>query len=228
MSPEDADLRFVRQRLLPGFGEAEAGPLRLRSARVHVVGAGPAAAPALLYLARAGLDALYVDDGGDVGQADAGAWLYPPGAAGQPRMLAALEALRGVSAGLVIRPAASDSTPTAVLACPQGDGVARTAAVRARQAGLPHVVALGDASGGEVLSFPPGAPCYDCASRPGARLQPRGGAAAAVGTLAALELLLILAGVAPVATSGRRIRLVDGLPRAEATVRRPGCGCRLG
>lgn len=228
MSAEATDPRYARQRRLPGFGEADAGPLRLRSARIHVVGAGPAAAPALRYLARAGVEALYVDDGGDVGPADAGAWLYPPGVAGQPRMLAALDALRGAGPGLEVRPAASDLTPSAVLVCTEGDGVARTAAARARQAGLPHVVALGDAAGGEVLTFPPGAPCYDCASRPGARLQPRGGAAAAVGALAALELLFVLAGVAPAAEGGRRLRLVGGLPLVEATRRRPGCGCRLG
>jgi hypothetical protein len=58
-------------------------------------------------------------------------------------------------------------------------------------------------------------------------VEPRGGAAAALGSLAALELLLLLAGLAPAQERGRRIVLAGGQPRVEATVRRPGCGCRL-
>jgi hypothetical protein len=220
-----AEDRFDRQRLLPGF--ADAGLPRLRDARVHVVGAGPTAAAALLYLARSGVGTLYVDDGADVAPGDAGAWLYPPGLVGQPRMLAALEALRAASSTVEVRPAASDTSATAVLVCARGEGVARSAAARARLAGLPHVVALGDGDGGEVLAIPLGAPCFDCCSRPGARVEPRGGAAAALGTLAALELLLLLAGLAPAQERGRRVVLAGGQPKVEATVRRPGCGCRL-
>jgi adenylyltransferase/sulfurtransferase len=225
MSVQPGDPRFARQRLLAGFRESEPGPLRLAGARLQVVGAGAAGAPALRYLARAGVETLYVDDGKDLEPFDASPWLYGAEQVGTPRMLAALEALRG--AGAEARPAASDTQATAVLVCAESDGLARAAAERARLAGLPHVVALADAAGGEVLTIPPGAPCFTCAARPGARVQPRGGAAAAIGTLAALELLLLLGGVLPGREVGRRVVLVDGLPRAEATVRRPGCGCRL-
>lgn len=225
MSAAGAEARFAGQALLPGF--AEAGLPRLRDARVHVVGAGPVAAPALLYLARAGVGTLYLDDGADVEPGDSGAWLYAPAQVGQSRLLAALEVLRAASCTVEVRPAASDTSATATLICARSEGVARTSAERARLAGLPHVVALGDAGGGEVISIPIGAPCFACASRPGARVQPRGGAAAAIGTLAALELLLLVAGAAPGQERGRRIALVEGRPGAEATARRPGCGCRL-
>lgn len=224
MSPLDPEARFARQRLLPGFGE-DVEP-RLKGARVHVVGAGPVGAPALLYLARAGVGTLYVDDGADVAVRDVGAWLYGPGQVGRPRMLAALEALRAAAPAVEVRPAASDISATAVLICAESEGVARTASERARLTGLPQVVAFGDAAGGEVVSIPLRAPCFACATRPAARAQPRGGSATATGALAALELLLLLADAGQ-GRAGRRIALVEGRPRVEATVRRPGCGCRL-
>src|SRR5512147_2509994 len=56
--------RYACQLALPGFG-AE-GQVALRTARVHVVGAGVVAVPALLYLAQAGVGTLYLDDAHDV------------------------------------------------------------------------------------------------------------------------------------------------------------------
>ena len=72
-----------------------------------------------------------------------------------------------------------------------------------------------------------GAPCIGCGARPGARVAARGAAAAALGSLAALELLQVLARLAPDRQVGRRLTLADGVPRVEATARRPTCDCRI-
>ena len=216
--------RYACQLALPGFGAA--GQDALRSARVHVVGAGPVAGPALLYLAQAGVGAIYVDDAQDVADGDAAAWLYTPGQAGEPRLLAAMEAVRRISALVKVRPYATGADLTATLVCPPTPSIARTAAERARLAGVPHVVARADADGGEVVTIPSGAPCYSCASRPSAALPGSGPAAAAIGALAALELLLVVGGVRRGSGTGRRLE-VDALgePVARPTERRPGCDC---
>lgn len=224
IDPTDPEARFARLALLPGFGES--GRHRLGEARVHVVGAGPLAAPALLYLARAGVGTLYLDDGEDVGLWDQGGWLHPPGQEGRPRLLSALSALAACSSTVEVRPHATGVSASAVLVCPGSEGVAHLASERARQALLPQVVALGAGDGGAVVSIPVGAPCLACATRPAARLAAAGVAAAAVSSLAALELLQLLCGLSPAA--GRRITLEGGRLRAEGTARRAGCGCGQG
>jgi molybdopterin/thiamine biosynthesis adenylyltransferase len=217
--------RYARQLVLPGFV-----PLTqefLRVARVHVVGAGEVGGPALLYLAASGVGNLLVDDGMDVAPEDCGSWLYGADQVGQPRVFSAIEALRATSSFAKARPYSTGAEPTAALICAPWSGAAREAAERARLAGIPHVVAVVDGEGGQVVSVPPGAPCYSCASRPGSGAAARPGAGAAVGALAALELLQILAGVAA-GPAGRRIDLVLGEPQARATARVPGCACGTG
>jgi molybdopterin/thiamine biosynthesis adenylyltransferase len=226
-STDGEDARFARQRLLPGLGPE--GQELLREARVHVVGAGAAAGPAVLQLCQAGVGTIYVDDGADVDGAsdgDAGSWLYSPGQVGQPRIFAAIEALRAENPFVQVRPFASDVEPTATLICAQREPVARIAAERARRAGLPHVVALGNGDGGAVVTIPSGAPCLRCAFQPGARLPPRPGAAAALGSLAAVELLLLVVRLFPGGGTGRRIDLAEGWPSVRPTVRTPGCDCQ--
>ncbi len=217
--------RFARQIILPGF--APVTQEFLRAARVHVVGAGEVGGPALLYLAAAGVGNLFVDDGLDVAPEDCAAWLYGPDQVGQPRLFSAIEALRSASAFSRPRPYATGADPTALLICPGSLGTAREAAERARLAGLPHVVAVVDGDGGQVVAVPPGAPCYSCGSVPGSGAPSRPGAAAALGALAALELIQILAGVA-ISPGGRRIDLVLGQPQARPTARVPGCACGQG
>jgi adenylyltransferase/sulfurtransferase len=214
--------RYARQLILPGF--APITQEFLRAARVHVVGAGEVAGPALLYLAAAGVGTLLLDDGLDVAPEDAAAWLYAADDVGQPRVLSAMSALRAASSFCRPRPNATGADSTATLVCATSTGTAREAAERARLAGLPHVVAVADGDGGEVVSVPPGAPCYACASRPGSGAPGRPGAAAAIGAIAALELLLVAAGLVD-PPAGRRIDLVLGQPQARPTTRVPGCAC---
>jgi adenylyltransferase/sulfurtransferase len=225
MALTDAEVaRYARQLVLPGLGAA--AQELIRAAQVHVVGAGAVAGPALLYLAQAGVGTIYVDDGADVAAEDAGAWLYAPDQVGEPRLFAAMEAVRGASEFVKVRAQATTGThPTAALVCAPSGNVARIAAERARLAGLPHVVALADGDGGQVVSVPSGAPCYNCGSRPSVAASPDGGAAAAVGALAALELLLVVGGVLKASGHGRRIDLVLGHPHMQPTARIPGCDC---
>lgn len=226
MSLSEADLaRYARQLILPGFSAAAQD--FLRAARVHVVGAGELAGPALVYLAQAGVGTILLDDGLDVAPEDTASWLYRADQAGEPRLFTAMAALRELAPWARVRPFATGADPTAALVCAPSLGLAREAAERARVAGLPHVVALADGDGGEVVSVPVGAPCYACASRPGTGAQPRPGVAAALGALGATELLLILTGLVQ-ARSGRRIDLVLGQPQARATARLPGCACGQG
>lgn len=217
--------RYARQLLLPGFGEE--AQERLRAARVRVAGGGPAAGPALLYLAAAGVGTLWVDDPDPVSPGDGGGFLFGSSDMGRSRGVAAAEAVRAES-GLVqadvFRPGAR---PTAVLVCGGTQEVARAVAEDARMLGLPHVVADVDGQGGAVTVVPAGAPCYACAVRPGLGANPTPAGAATVGSLAALELVLLLAGAAQ-EPSARRVEVFRGTPLTRATVRQPGCACSGG
>ena len=212
--------RFARQLILPGFSAA--AQEALRAATVVVGGPAEVTGPALQYLATCGLGTLLVDDALDVAPEDAAAWIYPPDRAGEPRAFAATEHLREASSFTRTGPLATGLRPTAALLAASSLGTAREASERARQARWPHVVAITDGEGGEVVSIPPGAPCHACASRPGAGGRPAPGAPAALGALAALELVLMLA--MPGAT-GRRVELAGGELRARPTARVPGCAC---
>ena len=214
--------RYARQLLLPAMGEA--GQERLKAARVRVVGAGPMAGPAILYLAEAGVGTVWVDDPDPVGPEDAGAWLYAPADLGRPRGPVAAEAARAASALVeadILRPGAR---PTAVLVCPGRQDVARAVAEEARLLRLPHVVAEADGEGGSVTVVPVGAACYACAFRAGHGAPPQAAGTAAVGALAALELVLLVSGASQ-EPRGRRTDLVHGQPVTRATARIPGCAC---
>ncbi len=225
-SPELEAARFARQVAIPGLGEA--GQARLRAARVHVVGAGPVSGPALLALAQAGVGTLLLDDGEDVGSHDGRTWLCRPSQAGEPRVLAARQALLAATSLTAVRFHATGARPTAVLVCADSSGSAARAADLPRTAGLPHVAVVATSDGGEVISVPVGAPCVRCATRPSSAAQARGGMAAAMGSLAALELILLLTGLVPGGSSGgRRVSLEAGVPSAAATARRAGCDCAV-
>lgn len=225
MTPAEAEAaRFARQLGLPGLGEA--GLARIRAARVHVVGAGAVGGPALLSLAQAGVGTLLLDDGDDVKPGDGRAWLFAPDQEGTPRLLAARDALRAATGLTAVRFHATGVRPSATLVCAESPGTAAVAAERARTSGVPSVVVLATDAGGEVISVPLGAPCVRCASRPGTGAQARGGLAAAMGCLGALELLLLVAGLVP-RGAGRRVELKEGRFEASAPVRRPGCDCHV-
>jgi len=221
-NPADAG-RHARHLSVAALGAA--GQARIGDARVHVVGAGALAGPALLYLAQAGVGALFLDDGEDVEPGDGASWLYPPDQVGALRVVAAREPLHRASGQVRVRPYATGAPVSAALIFPASRGVALQASEQARLAGLPHVVASAHGDGGLVVSVPVGAACYRCAGRPAPAARPPPGAASVVGILGALELLLLVAGAVQGPEAGRCIEVAGGLPQARATVRRPGCDC---
>jgi adenylyltransferase/sulfurtransferase len=219
----DAEIaRYARQLLLPGLGEA--GQERLRAARVRVTGGGPALGPAAIYLAEAGVGTLWIDDPDAVAPGDGAGWIFAPGEVGQargPAMAAAARAANGGVQADVFRPG---SRPTAVLASGTSLDVTRTLAEEARLLALPLVAADVDGQGGAVTVVPVGAPCYACASRPGLGAAATAEGAAVVGALAALEMVLLLAGAAQEPTT-RRVEIFRGTPLTRPTARQPGCAC---
>jgi adenylyltransferase/sulfurtransferase len=223
MALNDAEVeRYARQLILPAMGEE--AQERLRAARVRVVGGGLATVPALYYLAAAGVGTLWVDDPDAVGPGDGAGWAFGPADAGRPRGAAsagfAAEA-NGLVKADVFRPG---SRPTAMLVCGATADVSRAIAEEARLLQLPHVVADVDGQGGAVTTVPVGSPCYACGARPGLGATPTPEGGAAVGALAALELVLLLAGASQ-EPRARRIEIFRGTPLTRATARQPGCAC---
>jgi adenylyltransferase/sulfurtransferase len=213
--------RYARQLVIPAIGNVGQG--RLAEARVRVVGASGAAAPAILYLTLAGVGTIWIDDPELVGPADVGHWIYPPESAGQRREVVATAALQARSRFVRVEPWGEGRVPTAalVLAVPIAQAVA--AAEAARRAGLPHVVAEVDGDGGTVLTVPVGAPCFACGRSIAGRARPALPGAAALASLAAEELVLLLAD--PSGLGGRRIDLTRGVPSVRPTARLAGCSC---
>jgi adenylyltransferase/sulfurtransferase len=167
---------------------------------------------------------IWVDDPDAVAAGDGAGWAFGPADVGRPRGQASAAysaAANGLVTADVFRPG---SRPTAVLVCGATADVSRAIAEEARLLQLPHVVADVDGQGGAVTTVPVGAPCYACAARPGLGAPPTPEGAAAVGALAALELVLLLTGAVqePVA---RRIEIFRGTPLTRATARQAGCAC---
>jgi molybdopterin/thiamine biosynthesis adenylyltransferase len=217
--------RYARQLLLPGLGEA--GQERLKAARVRVAGAGAIGAPALLYLAGGGIGTILVDDAAPVGERDQGSWIYPPSARGTLRAVLAIEAARAANAFVEVAAYRPVDAVTAALVALDSQEERKAAAEALRIGGIPHVVAEADGEGGAVTVVPVGAPCYACAFRPGFNAPPAAAATAALGALAATELVLLVAGAVQ-GPRGRRLELIRGQLAARATVRLPGCGCSSG
>jgi adenylyltransferase/sulfurtransferase len=213
--------RWARQLLVPGHGAP--GQERLMASRVRVVGADATAAPALIYLAQAGVGRLWLDDPELAGPADLGGWLLTPDAAGQPRAEAVAAALAPFSGFVEVGAYPPGGVPTATLVVASSEPQALGAAEAARRARVPHVVVLPDADGGAVVSVPVGAPCFACGRGATGSWRPPEPGAAALAALAAQELLLLIAD--PAATAGRRFELVRGVSSVRPTTRLPGCAC---
>lgn len=226
MALNDAEVgRYARQLILPAWGEE--AQERLRGARVRVAGGGLATGPALYYLAAGGVGTIWVDDPDPVAPGDGAGWAFGPDDIGRQRGVASAAfaaAANGLVKADVFRPG---SRPTAVLVCGANMDVSRAIAEEARLLQLPHVVADVDGQGGAATSVPLGAPCYACATRPGLGAAPTPEGAAAVGALAALELLLLLGEIAQ-EPRARRLEIFRGTPLTRATTRQAGCACNAG
>jgi TusA-related sulfurtransferase len=213
--------RWARQLLVPGFGAA--GQERLMAARVRVVGAAGPATPALVALAQAGVGTIWIDDPEPVGPGDLAGWLYHPEDTGRPRASVAAAAISRLSRFVSAIPYPVGGAPSAALICASSAAHGLAAAEVARRARIPHVVLELDGEAGQLVSVPPGAPCFACARFTAAsgRLPLPG--ALALASLAAQELLRLV--VEPGEGEGRRFDLVRGLPSVRTTRRLPACAC---
>jgi adenylyltransferase/sulfurtransferase len=217
----DRIARWARQLLVPGFGAA--GQERLMAARVRVVGADGQATPALLALVQAGVGTLWIDDPETIGPGDLCGWLYQPAQVGQPRATVAAAALGEASRFVEVRPYPMGGAPSATLICASSSAQAHASAEVARRARIPHVVVELDGEAGQVVSIPPGAPCFACARFSAAGERPPVAGSLVLASLAAQELLRLL--VEPALMEGRRLDLVRGVPTVRRTQRLPGCVC---
>ncbi len=223
MALSDAEVgRYARQLLLPGMGES--AQELLRGARVRVTGGGLAMAPAIYYLAAAGVGTIWVDDPGEVEPGSGAGFALGPAEAGRPRGAALAEFARNVNGLIAADAFHPGSRPTALLVCGSSLDVSRAIADEARLLRLPHVVADVDGQGGAATSVPVGAPCYSCATRPGLGAAATVEGGATVGALAALELVLLITG-ASLEPRARRIEVFRGTPLVRVTSRQPGCAC---
>jgi molybdopterin-synthase adenylyltransferase len=213
--------RQALQLPVPGFRDAAE---RLAAARLRVVGAGLAAAPALAALVRAGFGKIWVEDGAPAGDAAPG-WLGPA-AEGATRAAAACAALGSASRLTRVERYPAGGVPTATLVCAASPPEAMAAAEQARRAGVPHVVLEPGGEGGAVVVVPPGAPCYACGRDPSLAWKAPLPGGAPLGCLAAVELLLVVLELGAVA--GRRLELTAGVVRHRPTARRRACACARG
>jgi adenylyltransferase/sulfurtransferase len=213
--------RWARQLLVPGFGAA--GQERLMAARVRVVGAAGPATPALVALAQAGVGTIWIDDPEPVGPCDLAGWLYHPEEAGRPRASVAAAAIAKISRFVSALQYPVGGAPSAALICASLATHGLEAAEVARRARIPHVVLELDGEAGQLVSVPPGAPCFACARFTAAGGHPPLPGALALASLAAQEMLRLV--VEPNEREGRRFDLVRGLPSVRPTRRLPGCAC---
>jgi adenylyltransferase/sulfurtransferase len=234
--------RYARQLVLREVGPA--GQRRLRSASVAVVGAGGLGSPALLYLAAAGVGRLTVIDDDRVSLDNLQRQvLHGSADVGEPKTHSALRRLDALNPDVRVRTVERRLDAGNALALLRGHDV-----VLDGSDNFPTKFAVNDACvelgvaaviggilrfEGQVVTVPPGAPCYRCLFRdeppPGqvptcSAAGVLGPVAGVVGSLQAAEALRLLLG-AGAPQSGRllSVDVLDPRLRAVPFPRDPGC-----
>ncbi|MGA0134083.1 MAG: ThiF family adenylyltransferase [Opitutales bacterium] len=162
---------YSRQIRLPGVGES--GQLRLKAAKVLIVGAGGLGSPAALYLAAAGVGTIGVADPDKVELTNLHRQiLHGFDTLGLPKTVSAAEALSELNPGLILplhpdgltAGNAMDLVPRYDLVLDGADNFATRflASDAAVLAGRPLVHGSVLRSEGQVISLVPGAGCYRC------------------------------------------------------------------
>lgn len=215
LSPDERR-RYARHLLLPEVGEA--GQLRLRAARVLVIGAGGLGSPAVLYLAAAGVGALGVVDDDVVDASNLHRQiLHRDADAGVPKVDSAARAVAALNPSVRVETFAArfdaESAPD-ILAEGWDVVIDGTDLIPARYmindacvtAGVPVVHGAIHRFEGQVSVFAPdrGGPCYRCLfpEAPPPEATPScaeagviGALPGVIGTLQAMQALLLILGV---------------------------------
>lgn len=235
-------LRYSRQIVLREVGGA--GQERLRRARVVVVGAGGLGAPALLYLAAAGVGRIAVVDDDTVSLDNLGRQvLFETVEVGEGKAEAAARRLCDLNPEITVVSVArrlDAGNASALLAgndvvLDGSDSVATKLLVNDAcvRLGIAAVIAGVVRFEGQVVAVPPGAPCYRCfaGEAPDPRLVPTcrgsgilGPVAGMVGSLQASEALRYLLGAGE--PQAGRVLVVEALRpriRSVAFPRDPAC-----
>lgn len=245
----DAELdRYARHLVLREIGGP--GQMRLRDARVLIVGAGGLGAPACLYLAAAGVGRITVADDDTVSLSNLQRQvIFRADQQGRPKALAAAEAMAALNPQIAVSPLARRITQADTdliaghdLVLDGTDGFAARQAINRAcvAAGVPLIAGAIAQWEGQVTLYDParGGPCLACLfpSAPAPGLAPPcaeagviGPLPGVVGSLMALEAIKHLAGVSEPGTGqGLRGRMLifDGLfgeSRMIGTARRGDC-----
>jgi molybdopterin/thiamine biosynthesis adenylyltransferase len=231
--------RYSRQLVLPEWGEAQ--QLRLRRARVLVIGTGALGSPVATYLVGAGVGRVGVADDDDVELSNLPRQhLHFSPDEGVPKVHSAAAKLRFLNPEVVVEPypVRVDAENALALVADQdlvvdcSDGFATRYAVNAAccRAGVPLVEGGAIGFTGLVMVIRPGeSACYRCAfpvAPPDAATCAQAGilgpAAGVVGSLQALEALKLLARL-PVRDGLLQIDLLDVAVTRVAVSRRPDC-----
>jgi len=235
-------VRYSRQIVLREVGGS--GQLRLRESAVAVVGAGGLGSPALLYLAVAGVGRLTVIDDDRVSLDNLQRQvLHDTASVGEPKADAARRRLGTLNPNVQVDAVAArlDAGNAAALlrghhAVVDGsDNFTTKLAVNDACVRLGVTAVIGSVLRfeGQVVTVPPGAPCYRClvGEEPPEGLVPAcsaagvlGAVAGMVGSLQAAEVLRILLGAGEPA--GGRVLLLEALrPRLRAVAFPPDPAC---
>lgn len=226
--------RYSRQIVLNELGGK--GQLRLRNARVAVVGAGGLGSPVLLYLAAAGVGHLTIVDDDAVNLDNLQRQvLYEVDNLGSPKAVNAADRLSSLNPEITVRPVVArlvDANAAAILgghhAVVEGsDNLATKFLVNdvCVRLGIGVVVGAVLRFEGQVVPVPPGAPCYRClfGAEPPSDLVRScrdvgvlGAVAGVVGSLQASETLRMLTGIGD--PQGGKLFALDALRPKLRTV----------
>lgn len=225
--------RYARQIVLREVGPA--GQRKLRDASVAVVGAGGLGSPALLYLAAAGVGRITLIDDDRVSLDNLQRQvLHDTPSVGEPKVHSALRRLDALNPEVRVRTVerrldagnAGDLLRGHHVVLDGSDNFSTKFAVNdvCVELGIAAVIAGILRFDGQVVTVPPGAPCYRCLFReeppPGqvptcSAAGVLGPVAGVVGSLQASEALRLLLGIG--ASQGGRVLTVDLLdPRVRA------------
>ncbi|HZS15013.1 MAG TPA: HesA/MoeB/ThiF family protein [Candidatus Dormibacteraeota bacterium] len=240
---EDDLQRYARQIVLREVGPA--GQRRLGAANVAVVGAGGLGSASLLYLAAAGVGRLTVVDDDRVSLDNLQRQvLHDTAAVGEPKTHSALRRIDALNPEVRVRTVerrldagnAKDLLRGHDVVLDGSDNFSTKFAVNDAcvELGIAAVIAGILRFDGQVVTVPPGAPCYRCLFRdeppPGqvptcSAAGVLGPVAGVVGSLQAAEALRLLLG-AGASQEGRvlTVELLDPRVRAVPFPRDPGCG----